>query len=499
MPSRELPKRGAPTGARGLTLPLVGLALSSALLSPAREAHAQGRGQTTPLGGRSVLLGGTGVAAGSDASVPLLNPAGILSVDAGLLDFSTRFVRIGVREYERFRRVGTVDAGGNAIDDPDVVDINVSALPSGSCYFGRILAGPQGGDQRPHKFSFCIYQSEHDRTNAHGGIASVDGGAGRVDLATSVSTEWKRNHFGVGWATPLGDDAAIGLSTFAVQTSMSRTDVAASLGQSGPVGSTYLHTLSGSTFQLVTRLGFTLNAGRHLRLGGSVRAPGLSILRNGSVTSSLSSTDGVTLFEAGDGHFAAPLPAQVALGLAWRTHRLHLEVNSFHDFPGEMASFEPDELSVLNSADAPQPSRARLRQERARGRTNVAFGVEYDFDESYSGLAGAASNFSSLNPRDVTSDSQLFPSRRNGATLSLGMGARGPLGKLLAGVRVEYLFGELMVPDAMGKRLLVDDDEWAATLTFSGQIRVADALRRARDMLVGEPSPQRDPIITVGD
>ena len=100
--------------------------------------------------------------ASSDASVPLLNPAGILAVDAGLLSFATRFVRIGVREIEGFRQVGA-PIGDAKVADPDATDVTFVVRPSGTCYFGRILSGPKEApneEKRPHKFSFCAYQSE---------------------------------------------------------------------------------------------------------------------------------------------------------------------------------------------------------------------------------------------------------------------------------------------------------------------------------------------------
>src|SRR5215471_8877450 len=81
-----------------------------ALLFFSATARAQGNYKSTPTGGRSALLGDTGIALGSDGSSPFLNPATIVRIHDANLAFSVSFFSLGVTSFSAFHQPGAVDA-----------------------------------------------------------------------------------------------------------------------------------------------------------------------------------------------------------------------------------------------------------------------------------------------------------------------------------------------------------------------------------------------------
>src|SRR5258706_7997887 len=72
---------------------MIRLRFALATLFVASTASAQENFRATPSGGRSALMGGTGVALGTDGAAPFLNPATLVRIDS-LLAVSVNILAI---------------------------------------------------------------------------------------------------------------------------------------------------------------------------------------------------------------------------------------------------------------------------------------------------------------------------------------------------------------------------------------------------------------------
>src|SRR5882757_4888805 len=84
---------------------------------PAHRVHAQGNDQFAPTGGRSTLMGNTGVALARDGSAPFYNPATIVRISDERLAFSVNFYSLELMHFSNFHEPGPVDRavfGGSA-------------------------------------------------------------------------------------------------------------------------------------------------------------------------------------------------------------------------------------------------------------------------------------------------------------------------------------------------------------------------------------------------
>src|SRR5689334_14206697 len=80
------------------------------LLGTTDVARAQANDRSSPLGGRSALMGNTGVALGRDGAAPFLNPATVVAIDDRRLAFSVNFLTFQVNDFSDWQQPGTVDA-----------------------------------------------------------------------------------------------------------------------------------------------------------------------------------------------------------------------------------------------------------------------------------------------------------------------------------------------------------------------------------------------------
>src|SRR5450432_3449387 len=81
-----------------------------ALLGHPRDAGAQGNDRSSPTGGRSSLMGNTGVALARDGSAPFINPATIVVIDNQRLAFSVNFFTYSIRHFIHWNQPGPVEA-----------------------------------------------------------------------------------------------------------------------------------------------------------------------------------------------------------------------------------------------------------------------------------------------------------------------------------------------------------------------------------------------------
>src|SRR5687767_8918643 len=82
--------------------------LTPLLLGLCTLAYAQGNDLSSPTGGRSALMGNTGVALGRDGAAPFNNPAAIVRIRDESLAFSVNYYSLGIASFERWHQPGPV-------------------------------------------------------------------------------------------------------------------------------------------------------------------------------------------------------------------------------------------------------------------------------------------------------------------------------------------------------------------------------------------------------
>ncbi|HYQ28581.1 MAG TPA: hypothetical protein VER04_15225, partial [Polyangiaceae bacterium] len=153
-------------GASCLTLLLVSSATS--------VANAQANERASPLGGRTALMGNTGVALGRDGAAPFVNPATIVAIDDRSIAFSVNFLSLQTTRFGNLHRPAGVDArfGGVHLDKRTVWSKRLTALPDTICLFIAFSALSGSGakeDPTPwrggrQKLAFCLATVESDDT-----------------------------------------------------------------------------------------------------------------------------------------------------------------------------------------------------------------------------------------------------------------------------------------------------------------------------------------------
>jgi hypothetical protein len=459
------------------------------------DARAQGNYRSTPTGGRSALLGDTGVALGGDGSAPFLNPATIVRIRDANLAFSVNFFSFTANHFSSWHEPGPVDTqrfGALSLPDTSTSNSRFELIPSTLCVFftvagwgdpndeqiapdARFLA-PRSGRQ---KLAACFGTTEQQTLSlpALAFKGAVPGGA--TQSAQSVDETWRRFHVGPSYAIDVTEDLSLGVSIHGVFTSygMQRASSAITSDAAGrPVASALDASASGRTLALDARVGATWRL-EPLTFGLTVKPPSLHLfgsydaaLHRQSITPDASAAQLAT----GSGDLRAPIPASVGLGVAAHLGRLRFEIDGTYYFPLDAAlatSLHVDATTMAGGAVA--PSSAELTSAaRARGTVNGAAGVEYFVAPALSVLGGLATDLTSTAdlPTD-TSIGALHASRLSRVLLSFGIGSYGTAGTVLIGTQLSYGWGQTIavnpyaIPNAYAT---VDTQTYGAMLVLAG-------------------------------
>ncbi|HEY8076956.1 MAG TPA: hypothetical protein VIF62_22670, partial [Labilithrix sp.] len=131
--------------------------LAIALLLVASRASAQGSYRAVPTGGRSALMGNTGVAEARDGAAPFLNPATIVGIRDSQIAFSANFYSITLTTIDSFHSPRGADV---ALDRQKLSDARIDALPSTFCFFLTLGETGDAKSEQRRKLAFCAGTSE---------------------------------------------------------------------------------------------------------------------------------------------------------------------------------------------------------------------------------------------------------------------------------------------------------------------------------------------------
>lgn len=487
-------------------------------LACAGALAAQGNDQFAPTGGRSTLMGGTGVALGRDGATPFVNPAAIVRILDRRLAFSVHFYSLEFMRFSDFHRPGDVDTatfGEPGLRGTSLASSSFRTLPSTLCLFFTLaqLAQLSGAEPRPRpsesaprsKLALCLASLESEDVDLEALRFSGATATGRTSQVQALQRRWSRHFVGPTYSTYLTQDLAIGGSVQAVYSHNAFGFDSATLSNKlsgGSIRSDFGASGSGHSFDLTALVGATFRLG-DWTIGASLRAPSVHLFGSyiGTFHRSTSGADeDIAIAASGEGSMRSALPIRAAagVGVTWGPWTLELDGALNIPIADELVSEVDEAQSRSEGADAAlteTKSRARYRVP-SRVTWNPSFGAEYYLNPALSLLAGVSSNFSSLRSlRPVASVGNLAQARSDHLSASFGLGSYWNGGELLFGLQFDYGWGESLavnpyaVPNDWS---VVGMQTYALTFVISGATDL-NAILRTVDNLTGSDAPPAQP------
>ncbi len=431
------------------------------VLLAATPALAQDR--NVPTGGRSVLMGNTGIALGRDGSAPFLNPATIGEIDDTKLAFAVNLYKLSFTTFDNFyqpRTPLTAPFDGLNLDSQNYVDTQFEVLPSTLCIFFTLRdtfepkdAASRAGRQ---KAAICFGQTLVDDFVLT--ASSIRGHSPSLTTLQAISSteHLRKASIGPTYGVYLTDSLALGASLHGTLTSRRTQWRATSLTadpQNKAIGTTLLDDATGTSFDVTGILGATYRASP-VTVGLAIALPaihvyGTSRLSSSSQVTGTGATDNTQAVDA-TGSFSATPPMRIDIGAGIATGRTILEGDLGLSLPWPQVystALHGTSSEVTNGQIATKPFDQTFI---APGRAAISggVGVEYKFTPAF-GIVGGASADISLAPGDTVSITAFhdYPSRQNRIAASLGVGSYGAGSELMLGAEVSYGFGKRFAPD----------------------------------------------------
>lgn len=479
------------------------VSLIAAFASRAGLALGSGNHHSAPMGGRSALMGGTGVALGVDGAAPFLNPATMAQIQGGKLAFSSRFYRFSKASFGDFYAPGPTGEvfGTSGLGNTDEVDHSLHSVPDSVCYFFP----PLGGAARQHRLSLCLTTLEEQELSLTAlGLSRTAGGV-HLDENQHFDVSWSRFNVGPTWGTAVNEQLALGASLLVSFSRYKHALVGGSIIEAAAgttTTSSYESLVSAASWDLATRLGATYALNKRFTLGASVTLPLVHMLGTIRQTHAADNNDGRSQWW-GEGGFRAspPIEFRVGLGAEWQSVRLEADVFLT---PGSSSyargKLDREEIAMQAGAPVTRSASTLTVNERSHTSLNLALGAEVFVAERFSVLFGAQSDLNALDELD-TSDARLFKTKLDYYRAGAGICSYTDYGDLMVGLRFDYGAGKaalantLVTPSALG---IASVREVGVMAVLAGSLSWRSIKQAANDIgdIVagdGEPPPKAAP------
>ena len=479
--------------------------VASLVLAMSGAARAQGSYQSTPIGGRSALMGGTGFALARDGSAPFLNPATIASVADSSVAFSVNFYTFSTTHFTNYYEPGAVDRsrfGNLQLPDTSLNAAQFSPVPSTLCLFLTIagwsdeVAPTSEGTHRKgrKKLAACLGNLERasvglTATSYHGTSSGF-----QSTQTQSLSRDWNRLYVGPTYSAYLTDDLAIGISLHGISTTYASSWMAngfTSNASNQVIASGLDASSSGTSIELGAIVGIKYHLDKVYTLGLSVETPSIHVFGTDNTTFSTqySGAGQAVALATGSGSFSAAPPVRVGAGLGAQYGRLVLETDASFYFPRDEATraeLHVTQLASQNGSPASSKSFDAVYAERVDPVLNSAFGVEYYLRPSISVLGGVSTDFSAV--ARLTAQPTLGAvalSQQHRVAASLGIGSYGDGSELLFGTELSYGWGQAyavnqyVLPNQFS---VVDQSTFAVLLVVAGSTSLSTLKRTVTNL-----------------
>jgi hypothetical protein len=439
----------------------------SLILMGTTPALAQANDRSSPLGGRSALMGNTGVALGRDGAAPFLNPATVVGIEDRRLAFSVNFLALQVNHFKDWHQPSSVDPrfGELSLSERSISSSRITTVPSTVCLFLSLSAlkdpaGTPKDEPTPwkggrQKFAVCLATLESEDLVVPALSVHAATAAGTTAQDVSLSRKWNRVQVGPSYSAQVNDKLSLGASLHVASTTLSFIQDAASITSTidgSAVQSSLGAASNGYSVDLTAILGGTLQLGG-VTWGASIQIPSLHLFGNYDAT--LHQTfdaagESAATIARGSGSFRAKPPVRIAVGAGKTFERLTVEADASFTFgyrEGLASSMHVDSTSTVDNALTTSSFEATYTT-RTVPTVNAALGGEYFMSQRLSVLGGLWTNFSPfapLQPEPAPSLGNLVQGRAHRLGLSLGLGSYGDGGELLVGTQLGYGWGQSIV------------------------------------------------------
>jgi hypothetical protein len=432
---------------RGVLVLLLGIVLALTLVLTPSPACAQGSYRAVPTGGRSALMGNTGVAEARDGAAPFLNPATIVGIADSQVAFSVNFYSGTITTIDSFHAPRGADV---ALGREKLSDARLDALPSTFCLF---LTLGQVTDERPEaqrrKLAVCAGTSERRELSASASaVGDTPDGRHTLHIA-SLERSYGRVHVGPTYGASLSDSVAIGASLHLVDTRVTSltTADATTIGEGGD---SFSSSVSATSFDIALLLGATLRIDRATTLGLAFGPPSLHM---GGEIDAADHSQGpdYSATRAATGHFSAPLPMRAALGIARRIGRVRIAADATYFFAKDEAfRSDVDAHTIATHGGSPEDRTDPVTATTdARPVLDSALGIEWFMSSSISVLGGFATDFGATRRLSGPSTfGTVVTTREDRAVATLGLGSYGGGSALLFGMQLGLARGQTYVGDS---------------------------------------------------
>jgi hypothetical protein len=451
-------------------------------------ARAQGNALSAPTGGRSALMGNTGVALSRDGSAPFLNPATIVRINDNSLAFSVNFYTFATTSFTGWHQPAPVDTshfGNVGLDGTSTSTNGFRFLPSTLCLFFTIRGmtaegSDDGGMHRGRqKLAVCFGSTEYEDIGMPALAFRGSTSLGSTAQTQSLTRNWNRFQGGPTYSISLSDDFAVGASLHGAYTSESFVLDSSSITSAaggGAIQSALGAGVSAHAFDFEAILGAAYHRGG-VSLGASAQLPTLHVFGDYNATLhsnyGVAGTDTATL-SSGSGNFSAPPPMRFSVGAGAEWQRVVVELDESLQVPvaSIAASVNGATTSLTGTAATTTPLSAfySVQQHTA---WNTALGAEYFVSKSFSLIGGASTSLTTLPALSPTmSLGNLVQARSSSASASLGIGSYGGNADILIGAQLGYAWGESM---AVNPYVLPNDWAVVDTRSYSVMLILAGA------------------------
>ena len=425
-----------------------------------RTAAAQANYKLAPVGGRTTLVGGTGLAYGRDSASAFLNPATVVRVDPGRLAFSVNFYELTVFSSNSWYQPGEVDRahfGDLNRDRATVSSFTFNTLPGSLCIFLRIADVPflARGDRKDFaekqaRLGLCLATVASNNFSLSREDYLQQSATGGTRQAQTVDHFFRRIATGPTYAMYVTNALVLGASIHVSRAGYQSTFESTST-TTGPGGraitSAFFNSAHGNSFDVNATVGATYRIGRFQSVALALEAPSLHLFGSGGLNH-YSHYDGAgagSSSTTADGQFSAYTPLRIGLGTGIERSWGSAEVNVAYNVTvgsAYRAKLDGRAVDVTNGAVNDRAAALELST-RGRGAVNIGLGGEVVVAPYLSLLTGAGTDLSTAKSGSLVQDPMTyFPSRTHRVTGSLGLGSHGTGGDLLIGGELSYEWGD---------------------------------------------------------
>ncbi|HVH44001.1 MAG TPA: hypothetical protein VM925_16730 [Labilithrix sp.] len=430
----------------------------AAVVGLCAPAAAQSNYRNAPIGGRSQLLGGTGMTYGRDATAAFLNPATAVLVDDERLSFSVNFYTLSFVYAPRWYVPGPIDRskfGTLRIDNSTMTDLEFNALPSSLCIFFRagdvkfLVKYEKDARTREARLGLCFATIQSQTFNFAAEGFSQSRLPSVTRQAQTLSQSYTRFAVGPTYAMHVSNALAVGASlhgSLASHRSLLAATATTYGSSSAPISSMFYSGSRGDSFQLEATVGATLRFGRQT-VGLSVKSPSVHVYGVGGANrqSHFDGAGSETAVVSAEGSFVSRSPLRVGLGTGLEGKWGLFELDTTFSAPTSSysAELQGNDVSTSGGAVVDRPVKLDL-SEKARGVVNFAAGIELFMSPRVSFLTGLSTDLSAV-PSGALRGGSLFnyyPYRTQRVALSMGVSSQGKGGEIIVGGELSAGWGD---------------------------------------------------------